>query len=67
MQNEQKRLSGRPRRHVDTGQLRRLRDQGYSLRQAARELGLGYGTVHRAVQSLKSQPGLIQNPVGEVL
>jgi DNA invertase Pin-like site-specific DNA recombinase len=58
---------GRPRRDVDLSRVRELLHQGASLRQAARQLGLGYGTIHRAIRSTKSQPAVIQNPIAEAL
>lgn len=58
---------GRPRRQVDVEQVKRLRAQGHSWREIACQLGLGYGTIHRAVRSTKSQPHVIQNPVAEAL
>jgi len=41
---------GRPRRQVDVEQVKRLRAQGHSWREIARQLRLGYGTVYKAVQ-----------------
>lgn len=64
---ESKRPGGRPRRDVDLSRVRELLDQGTSLRQAARQLGLGYGTIHRAAPTLKSQSDVIQNPIAEAL
>ena len=64
---ESKRPGGRPRRDVDLSRVRELLDQGTSLRQAARQLGLGCGTIHRAARSLKSQSDVIQNPIAEAL
>lgn len=40
---------GRPRRNFDLEQVRHLRREGLSLRQIAAQLGLGYGTVRRAL------------------
>ncbi len=42
---------GRPRRSIDLEQVSLLRAQGLSVRQIARLLGLGYGTVWRAMCS----------------
>jgi len=41
---------GRPRCDADTDRIAALRAQGLPWREIARELGVGIGTVHRAVQ-----------------
>jgi hypothetical protein len=41
---------GRPKREVDAGQIGDLRAKGFSWRQIAKEMGLGYGTARRAHQ-----------------
>lgn len=41
---------GRPRRQVDEAQIRRLRDQGWTLNEIANALGCGRGTVARALE-----------------
>jgi hypothetical protein len=52
---------GRPRRPVDLAEVGRLLAEGHSLRQAARRMRLGYGTVWRAIQPPAPDPELIQN------
>jgi DNA invertase Pin-like site-specific DNA recombinase len=42
---------GRPRRHIDVERVRSLLAQGYAERTVARELGVGYGTLRRALGS----------------
>jgi transposase-like protein len=37
------------------------------LREIARRLGIGYGTLHRAVRTVRNDPELIQNPAAGVL
>ena len=58
---------GRPRSNVSPEQVQQLRAAGLSLRQIARQLRLGYGTVHRVTQMQESQPGAIQNSPAGVL
>ena len=59
---------GRPRKEIDAGELKRLLEDGRSLRQIAKDLGRGYGTVYRAARELghgSADPKLaevIQNP-----
>ncbi len=48
-------LIGRPRRVVDTSKVLKLRAEGLSWRQVSTRLGLGLGTVYRAVE--ESQGG----------
>jgi putative DNA-invertase from lambdoid prophage Rac len=43
--------AGRPRRHVDVERARALVAEGYAEREVARELGVGYGTLRRALSS----------------
>ena len=52
METRAKHASGRPRKEIDADELRRLLEEGRSLRQIAAELGRGYGTVRRAAQAL---------------
>jgi IS30 family transposase len=52
---------GRPRVDVDPARVRELLAQGVSVREIARRLRRGYGTIHRAVQALDRQSGVIQN------
>lgn len=40
---------GRPRRHVDLERARALLAEGRAERDVARELGVGYGTLRRAL------------------
>jgi len=44
---------GRPRQTVDRQELRRLRTDGASLRQIAKKLGVGYGTLRHRLRDLK--------------
>ncbi len=46
---------GRPRRHVDLERVAELRAQGMSCRQIAAQLGLGYGTVWRAMRNTRKR------------
>jgi DNA invertase Pin-like site-specific DNA recombinase len=50
-----KRTPGRPRRFVPIGQVQDLRQKGLSYRKIARSLGLGYGTVRRALMGAQDQ------------
>ncbi len=52
---------GRPRKEVSDEELRRLLKEGRSLRQIARLLACGYGTVHRAAKRLPDMSEAIQN------
>lgn len=61
------RPSGRPRRHVELAQVQQLRLQGLSLRQISRNIGLGYGTVRRALSSGADSSELSQNPTTAIL
>jgi uncharacterized protein YerC len=54
---------GRPRKEINLDELKRLLEEGRSLRQIAAELGRGYGTVRRAAQALdhgRDEPKLPQ-------
>jgi DNA invertase Pin-like site-specific DNA recombinase len=42
---------GRPRRTVDSDEIVRLKDEGASLREIAKNLGIGYGTVRQRLRS----------------
>jgi DNA invertase Pin-like site-specific DNA recombinase len=46
---------GRPRRIVSQDEIMRLNSAGYSLRQIAEQLGVGYGTVRLKLLQLKSR------------
>ncbi len=46
---------GRPRRSIDLEQVKELRAQGLSCRQIARRMGLGYGTVWRAMRNTRKR------------
>lgn len=63
------RPAGRPRRSdVDPGEVKRLRETGRSLREIARELRAGYGTVRRLLfQTASVAPDVSQNPSAEAL
>jgi DNA invertase Pin-like site-specific DNA recombinase len=58
---------GRPRRQVDVEQVKRLRAQGHSWREIARQLRLGYGTVYEAVQPRTTRKEVIENCTAEAL
>jgi DNA invertase Pin-like site-specific DNA recombinase len=55
-------FGGRPRRALDWAEVQRLQAEGLSLRQIARRLHAGYGTVHRLTRGPQGDPELIQNP-----
>jgi len=58
---------GRPRKDIDSGVLMRLLGEGNSIRETARMMKRGYGSVHRALQALRHKDtdpklrNLIQN------
>lgn len=52
---------GRPRRPVDLAQVGRLLSEGHSLRQTARRLRVGYGTVHKAIRDAGGRLQVIEN------
>lgn len=54
---------GRPRRVLDADEIQRLISAGVPLREIARRLHAGYGTVYR----MATRPQLIQNPATDVL
>lgn len=54
---------GRPGAHFDLDRAIRLRDGGASLRQISRELGVGLGTVHRALP-VRSKIPCTRIPIG---
>lgn len=59
---------GRPRRNdVTPSHVSALRGRGLSLRQIARQLRAGYGTVRKALQASGSASDLSENPKAEVL
>ena len=61
---------GRPRREIDPARLKELLAAGFSFRNIARELRVGYGTVYRLVCHGRGDPKLlqpIQNPATEAL
>ena len=64
---ENKHPGGRPRRQVDVEQVKRLRAQGHSWREIARQLRLGYGTVYEAVQPRTTRKEVIENCTAEAL
>ena len=73
MRTGTKHVGGRPRKEIDAGELKRLLEDGRSLRQIAKDLGRGYGTVYRAARSLGHGSGdpklaeAIQNPEADRL
>lgn len=59
---------GRPRRNdVTPAHVRELRERGLSLRQIARQLRAGYGTVRKALHRATITPDLSENPTAEAL
>ena len=58
---------GRPRRIFDRLAVGRLRAEGLSFRQIAGKVGVGYGTVLRAVQRPGGASGVIQNPTASIV
>jgi transposase len=62
-----RRAGGRPRVDVDPARVRELLAQGVSVREIARRLRRGYGTIQRAVQALGKASEVIQNPGTEGL
>ena len=54
---------GRPRRPVDLAEVGRLLAEGHSLRQTARRMCLGYGTIHKAVRDAGGRLVVIENCV----
>jgi DNA invertase Pin-like site-specific DNA recombinase len=65
--NELKHPGGRPRRPVNLAEAGRLLAEGHSLRQTARRMGLGYGTLYRAAQVVERDPKLIQNSARRIV
>jgi DNA invertase Pin-like site-specific DNA recombinase len=61
-------IGGRPRRgDVTPDRVRALRQQGFSIRRIARQLGAGYGTVRKVLQDAEGQPKVSGNPSAGVL
>jgi DNA invertase Pin-like site-specific DNA recombinase len=58
---------GRPKAVFRRDEVPTLRDQGLSIRQIARKLGVGMGTVRRVLQRNNGTPGVCRNPVAEVV
>jgi len=52
---------GRPRKPVNVNQARSLLAQGWSVREAARRMGVGDGTLRRALAASTNAPELRQN------
>lgn len=50
-------MGGRPRREVDLDRVRELLRAGLSIRETARQLGLGQGTVRRALGLVQVRQG----------
>ena len=67
MQANATRGRGRPRRNVDVERTKNPLSTGTGLREIARQLRLGYGTVHRIVRGAKSPAEVIQKSSAEVL
>jgi len=47
---------GRPKKHIDMAEVVRLRDEGVSLRAIANKIGVGCGTVYRALAAVPKSP-----------
>lgn len=47
---------GRPKKQIDMAEVVRLRDQGISLRTIAKKIGVGNGTVYRALAAVPKSP-----------
>ena len=58
---------GRPRRVFRRDEVAVLKARGLSIRQIARELGVGIGTVRRVLQTGTGATLVYQNPVGEAI
>jgi len=58
------RRGGRPRKVFDPTEIKELRHQGVSFRKIARRLGLGEGTVRRALQTGSDGAAVRQNLKG---
>jgi DNA invertase Pin-like site-specific DNA recombinase len=58
---------GRPRRVFRRDEVAVLREQGLSIRQIARELSVGVGTVRRVLQTGTGATLVYQNPVREAI
>ena len=58
---------GRPKAVFRRDAVPTLRDQGLSIRQIARKLGVGMGTVRRVLQRNNGTPGVCRKPVAEVV
>jgi hypothetical protein len=52
---------------VDLAEAGRLLAQGLSLRQTARRMRLGYGTIHKAVQDAGGPSAVIENSKAVIL
>lgn len=50
-------MGGRPRAEVDLDRVRQLLRQGLSIRETAQQLGLGQGTVRRALGLVQVRQG----------
>jgi DNA invertase Pin-like site-specific DNA recombinase len=61
------RAVGRPKAVFRRDEVAVLSAQGLSIRQIARQLGVGMGTVRRVLQSGTSTPELCQNPAAEAV
>lgn len=49
---QQKRKAGRPAKVVDPTAVRHLKEEGFSFRAIARQLGCGYGSARRAFRGI---------------
>jgi DNA invertase Pin-like site-specific DNA recombinase len=58
---------GRPKAVFRRDEVAVLREQGLSLRQIARKMGVGLGTVRRVVQNGNGTSQVCRNPVTEIL
>jgi len=61
-------MGGRPRRaDITPERIRQLRERGLSLRQIARQVRAGYGTVRKALHEATGAPQPSENPTAEAL
>jgi hypothetical protein len=58
---------GRPKAVFRRDEVAALKQQGLSLRQIARKLGVGLGTVRRVLQNGNRTPEVCQNPAAEAV
>jgi DNA-binding CsgD family transcriptional regulator len=52
VENRERHTGGRPRKEIDREELKRLLKERHSLREIARTMKRGYGSVYRAAKDL---------------